>query len=727
MQVSGEDDALTNPMRDQLLKAGVRLCPMTESCQLVVCSSAISHEHPASRLALSRGLPLVRRGELLAELCKTKKLVAVCGSHGKTTTTAMLVTALRLSGFPFGYVLGGLLSDESIPPARADAGDWIVAEIDESDGTIGCFSPEIAVPTNLEWDHPDYYRSEQSLTDTFAALFARTRGTVLINETCVLSSRLLPSARRARTIGPSGDFSFRVESDLPEGLRLQLSESYGIETAFVRARGAFNAANAAAALAAASLMGACLSPGLLSEYSPVRRRQEYLLRDSRLTVIGDYAHHPSEIRALLRSLKAQVPEGKRLFVVFQPHRFSRTFQFKRDFAEVLQLADELHLLDVYPAGEAPLEGATSRDIFEALPESARVRAHCHGGDFLACFAAVEAGLRPGDWLAVVGAGNVDQMARQWLARRGWSAVAAELRSLVSASCTLNLEEPLAPRTTLGVGGAARLFAEPANSDDLCTLVTEAARRSIPWFVLGRGSNVLVPDEGVDGLVISLSKPAWSSFEHRSGGLLWVGAGLRLKNLCGLAAKEGLRGFEFLEGIPGTVGGALRMNAGAMKGWIFDVVEEVQFLTREGSVNTLPKGSLHYDYRHCVELEQAVALGALLRPRGQGTPSEVVSKIEEFRSRRQLSQPREPSAGCMFKNPEGDSAGRLIDSCGLKGESVGDAEVSGVHANFIVNRGDATASDIIALVRRVRSRVQQTSGILLEPEVLLLGKSWSSVL
>jgi len=225
----------------------------------------------------------------------------------------------------------------------------------------------------------------------------------------------------------------------------------------------------------------------------------------------------------------------------------------------------------------------------------------------------------------------------------------------------------------------------------------------------------------------LGNAAWQTFELLGNGRVWAGAGLRLKNLCGLAAKAGLTGFEFLDGIPGNIGGALRMNAGAMGGWMFDVVDEVQVMTRAGEVRTLKKADMHVVYRHCEELDDAIALGALLKPASVTESETIARQLDVYRDKRQKSQPREPSAGCVFKNPPGDSAGRLIDLAGLKGERVGDAEVSPVHANFIVNRGHATSADIIELIRRVRARVEQTKGVRLDPEVLLYGKEWKDVL
>ena len=161
--------------------------------------------------------------------------------------------------------------------------------------------------------------------------------------------------------------------------------------------------------------------------------------------------------------------------------------------------------------------------------------------------------------------------------------------------------------------------------------------------------------------------------------------------------------------------------------MYDVVDEVQLMTRDGEVRILKKADLHIGYRHCDELKDAIAMGALLKSASALESDAIARQIDVYRDKRQKTQPREPSAGCVFKNPEGDSAGRLIDAAGLKGERVGGAEVSTVHANFIVNCGNATSSDIIELMRRVRARVEEAKGVRLEPEVLLYGKEWRDVL
>jgi UDP-N-acetylenolpyruvoylglucosamine reductase len=730
--VSGEDDAMVPEVSSQLLEAGVSLGQASAECELVVRSSAIPDTHPSFLSAVARGLRVVRRGELLAEVLRERKLVAVCGSHGKTTTTAMLVTALRAAGFPSGYVSGGVFNDAT-PLASVGSNDWVVAEIDESDGTIDLFSPEITVLVNLDWDHPDRYESPAALESAFAALCSRTRSTVLAADTCLLSLRVAPSAT---TFGRNGSFKAALTSQSGGLMTLALGGRFKPMQAQVRTRGDFNASNATAALAAAQLMGVDLEASLLAAYPGVRRRQSVLMDEGGLTLMEDYAHHPTEIRALLSSLRARVAAPGRLIAVFQPHRYSRTAAFKAEFAASLALADSIHLMDVYAAGEAPVPGGSTADVYAEVKRVApRLHVSYLPGNEAGLLRALSRESRRGDFVVFVGAGDISQLARRWakaaraaMARPGcWDAFCDSVRPLLSGSSTLSREEPLAPKTTMRVGGAARLYAEPSSEADLARLLVEAKKAALAVLFIGRGSNLIVPDEGVDGLVICLSHSSWCGFEKLPDGRLKAGAGLRLKNLCGMAAAAGLSGFEFLEGIPGSVGGALRMNAGAMGGWIFDIVDEVRLMTLDGDIRTLPRSAMHVDYRFCCELKDAVALGAVLRPKSLIDAEAVGRQIDAYRRKRHESQPREPSAGCIFKNPPGNSAGRLIEESGLKGLRVGGAEVSRVHANFVINSGEATSEDVLELVRQIRSTVRKAKGVELEPEVMLYGKEWKDVL
>lgn len=301
------------------------------------------------------------------------------------------------------------------------------------------------------------------------------------------------------------------------------------------------------------------------------------------------------------------------------------------------------------------------------------------------------------------------------------------RISLSDEAVFRKSEPLARKTTFRVGGSARYYAEPATTEDLLELLRFAGEEGLRPVCLGRGSNLLVAEGELPFLVFRLQHPNWRKVCDSGDGRVRAGAGLRLQELCSRAARMGLAGFEFLEGIPGTLGGALRMNAGAMGGAIFEVVDSVRIVSADGVDLEVGRDGIACGYRHCADLADAFAIEATLRATGRAGSDEIRRTIARYREKRKATQPRESSAGCVFKNPDGDSAGRLIDRAGLKGVSVGGAEVSAVHGNFIVNNGNATAGDILELIRRIRAAVLEKFSIELEPEVQLLGREWKEVL
>jgi UDP-N-acetylenolpyruvoylglucosamine reductase len=277
---------------------------------------------------------------------------------------------------------------------------------------------------------------------------------------------------------------------------------------------------------------------------------------------------------------------------------------------------------------------------------------------------------------------------------------------------------LSRRTTLRVGGSADIYVEPASIENLSAIVRLCHEQDVPYFVLGRGSNLLIKDGGFRGVVISLASPHFSRIEI-AGEHLSCGAGARLKAVAFEARRHGLSGLEFLEGIPGTVGGGLRMNAGAMNGEIFNAVESVRVMNSTGCVQERIPPELEVSYRSCFALKYHIAVGAVLR----GTPAPIESieqRMKEFSQKRWSSQPAAPSAGCIFKNPITIPAGRLIDELGLKGTRVGGAYVSAEHGNFIVNDGTATARDVLDLIDLIRQCARKHRGIELETEVEILG-------
>jgi UDP-N-acetylenolpyruvoylglucosamine reductase len=298
-------------------------------------------------------------------------------------------------------------------------------------------------------------------------------------------------------------------------------------------------------------------------------------------------------------------------------------------------------------------------------------------------------------------------------------IAGELAGRVSLATDICRDEPLAKHTTLRIGGPADVYVEPASEADLAAVVKFCHERSLPFFVIGRGSNLLVRDGGVRGVVICLVQANFSRIEV-AGERLHCGAGAKLKNVAVEAKRNGLTGVEFLEGIPGSVGGALRMNAGAMGGATFDIVESVRFMDHAGKIQERGRAGIPVEYRSCPLLKDHIALGAVFKCK-PAPREEIEKRMKAFSEKRWASQPAAPSAGCLFKNPDPIPAGKLIDELGLKGTRVGGAVVSAEHGNFIVNDGDATAHDVLELIAILQQRAKNERGIELQTEVEIIGE------
>ncbi|MEW6074941.1 MAG: UDP-N-acetylmuramate dehydrogenase [Candidatus Omnitrophota bacterium] len=275
-------------------------------------------------------------------------------------------------------------------------------------------------------------------------------------------------------------------------------------------------------------------------------------------------------------------------------------------------------------------------------------------------------------------------------------------------------EPLKRHTTFKIGGPARFFIEPRDKNQLEELLCLCNRKKLPVRILGMGSNVLVRDKGFDGAVVYLSSPEFKKIIFGSNYVI-AGSGVSLARLLQGCYQKGFCGLEFLTGIPGTVGGALVMNAGIKEKCVADSLDSVTIMDRKGSIKTLDCKDARFSYRSSCLKKYVVLAG---RFRVHKRPRRLIRKaMDELRTWRYENQDYSfPSAGCVFKNPVNDSAGRLIDACGLKGVKIGGAAVSLRHANFIVNRGRATAADVLALISLVKARVKRRFGVALTPEI-----------
>ena len=296
---------------------------------------------------------------------------------------------------------------------------------------------------------------------------------------------------------------------------------------------------------------------------------------------------------------------------------------------------------------------------------------------------------------------------------------ADLRAAVAGlRGSASFRAPLREYTSFKIGGPADVVVEPADIEDVCLVVRQARAHKVPLFVLG-GTNLLIRDGGIRGIVVSLAR--LRAIKEEPGAVLYAEGGVGMPTLIGYAIRHSLAGLEWAAGIPGTAAGCVVMNAGTKLGEMKDSIKAVRMVNRKGQIVDLEAAQVRFEYRRAL-LPRGIVVGVWLQLK-PGVRSEIQRVVKDYLHYRRDTQPLAmPSAGCVFKNPPNDSAGRLIEAVGLKGARVGDAEVSMKHANFMVNRGQANAADVTALIGKVRSAIRRRVGVRLDLELKIVGET-----
>lgn len=294
----------------------------------------------------------------------------------------------------------------------------------------------------------------------------------------------------------------------------------------------------------------------------------------------------------------------------------------------------------------------------------------------------------------------------------------KLKNVITKGTVLT-EEPMSRHTSFQIGGPAEIFVQPATGDEVRQAICLAKEEQIPFFVVGNGSNLLVSDDGFRGMIVQIGRNLQEiSVEDN---VIYAQAGALLSRVARTALEHGLTGMEFAAGIPGSLGGAVAMNAGAYGGEMKDILTDAEVLTPDGEIKILSLEELDLSYRHsCIFDEDYIVLSVHLQLE-QGDTTVIRNRMDELARARREKQPLEyPSAGSTFKRPEGYFAGALIQDAGLKGYTVGGAQVSEKHSGFVVNRGGATAEEVLFLIKQVQKKVKSRFGVTMEPEVRMVG-------
>ncbi len=686
--------------------------------ELIIYSSAIKDDNPILADARARGIPAIRRAEALAAIMLGKRGIIVAGMHGKTTTSAMMAHVLRGGGLHPSHYVGA-----EIPILGSNAhwdslGEFFVAEGDESDGTLQLFHPEHALILNIEEEHLDFYADLAAIELVFGKLLAQTTGTVFYCADDANATRICGAREGSVSYGFSTPARYRATGlelhDFAATFCVQRGDEK-LGDATLNVPGKHNVSNALGVIALATELGVPFAKiaKSLGSFRHARRRFEIKYQSDRYLLVDDYAHHPTEIRATLAT--ARSAGRKRVLTMFQPHRYSRTHALRREFGAAFDDTDHIFVTDVYPASEPPLPGISGQTIVDEILAHGHVNAayqprldSLHGdlGRIIA----------EGDLILSLGAGNIHEQ----LAKLAAELVILErLKEMVGPEGEARLSEPLAKHTTLRVGGPAQFWVEPRTEAALAEVIRFCRHENLRLFVIGRGSNLLVRDGGIRGVVVH---PSGGEFEklETSGLEVTAGVGVKLKQIAYAGKAAGIGGFEWMEGIPGEVGGGLKMNAGAMGVQTFDQVVRVRYLDREGAAHEKTPNEMEVAYRHVATLDDNFAVSAVFRGE-KSTEEEIVRRLDASQEKRRSTQPAAKSAGCIFKNPAACPAGKLVDELGLKDSRVGDARVSEVHGNFLVNDGAATAVEMLALIERIKTTAREKRGIELETEVQIVGE------
>jgi len=720
-------DRVTTQETERMQKIGLEFwSPQTgeavKNVDLVVYSSAIRPENPAYAAASEAGIPLLRRAECLAAILHTKKGIVISGTHGKTTTSSMTAHILREAGQKPSHYVGAEIPILGANAKWSEDGTHMVAEGDESDGTLALYHPEHSIILNIEAEHLDFYRDLDHIKEVFTKLADQTTGKLVYCAEDPVAHEICSERPNAVSYGwDDADYTASEIRDL-KGSSAFCVKKNGEPLGDVELGipGNHNILNALGAIALADSCGAEFTKvaRALATFAGAKRRFEtkYLSKDYR--IVDDYGHHPSELAATLQTARSLKPG--RVVVLFQPHRYTRTQALADDFGKVLQAADRIFITDVYAASEKPIEGISGQTLVDAVQKHGDIRV-TYVPDLATAHHAVGNALEPGDLLITLGAGNVHEVGTKIA---GDLKVLEEMRALMpEGEIEGRLYEPMKKHTTMLVGGPAQYWMEPHGFYAFAFLVSYCRERGIPVRVVGRGSNLLVRDGGIRGAVIHPTGGVFSEVSIDGKGHVTAGAGVRLKKLASAAGGHGIGGFEWMEGIPGNVGGALRMNAGAMGSETFDQVVRVTFLDEDGVIRTRERDEIISGYRNVAELRRNFALQAVFKGKPD-KPENIKARWEESREKRRSSQPIAASAGCVFKNPDVIAAGRLVDSMGLKGTSFGAAAVSEAHGNFIVNTGGASATEILTLIESIQAKAKTERYVDLETEVKILGEDES---
>jgi UDP-N-acetylmuramate--L-alanine ligase/UDP-N-acetylenolpyruvoylglucosamine reductase len=757
IHVSGSDLS-RSIVTDQLAQRGAELFEghsekhLNKNTDLVIYNDAIPEDNPELQKAKLLGIPIKTNFQVVGELSKEYTTIVVAGNKGKTTTTAMISTILEIAGCNPTAMVGSVVNDWKCN-YRAGGDQYLVVEGDEFKEHFLEIDADIAVITNMAPDHMDYYKTEENLIRAFQTFVDKLpkEGLLVINADDEMTKVIKPPKCPVKKFSLSLQGDVNAEIQKTENGRQYfkvIHSGHSLGEWSLGFPGKFNVANALAAATVALHLG--VDPKLidqgLTHFAGTWRRFQVLGEVHGATVINDYAHHPTAVHATIEAAKDFYHE-RRLIAVFQPHTRHRTQALFNDFAAAFDEADLVMIPDIYDVAGRELiskEEMNSKMLANAIRERGRNQTVLATGDLQDTNKHLHKTIESGDVVLVMGAGDVYLMAEEIVHETAYQQFKDKFEEITKEN------ERLSKYSTFKIGGPAEVFVQPKTSEELAEVFQYIQKNDLHYFILGGGANVLLPDDGIKGIVI---RPRNRGLKIE-GDTVYAEAGLPLAKLAQETAKAGLTGLEWCIAVPGTVGGAVRGNAGAFGGEVKDTLIYAR-VADEKTIKELSNQQLNFRYRSSrIKDKQGeeVVLDAVFKLQ-KADAAEAQKRVKDMLKKKFSDQPMgELCAGCLFKNIElipgkkelssashGNPtekffadiesdhpefiengkvpAGWIIEKLGYKEKSPHKGiKVSEKHANFLVNTGEGDAAAVKELAEIIKKDASDTYGITLEEEV-----------
>jgi len=702
IKVSGSD-AVDSNMFQSLLTRGANIkigenSQALSNADMVIYSSAINANNPELILAQKMGITTKQRGQFLAQIATHfKYVISISGSHGKTSTSAILAYILRDNGINAGYLVGGEINDL---PRSACAGDnsILVTEVDESDATQAYMKSTHAIILNIEDDHCWNVGGIEKLEQCFIT-FANNSKKVLAWNT--------PKTKNLLQNHPN--ITFIDDNFIDNNLQLQIP-------------GKHNQTNATIAIQMATKFSIPKNKAILSanKFAGVSRRMSirYKTPDNNIILIEDYAHHPTEVDTTITGIKTKYPNHQ-LLTIFQPHRFERIKRYSKQFSQVLSKSDQVI---VYRPFAAWVDDTNTADPAQIAKNITNIPTQYYDGKLETLATQITPQNNQKLIILILGAGDITKLIphlKNQLANTYLNNLQTTLTKKFPQQ-TFSRQQTWANLTSLKIGQAHPLVANPETYNQLQNLIIHCNKHSIPTQPIGAGTNILGTDLNYPKLIIKPTQGKFVQYKKENKYII-AGANIKLNKLIRNLAKENLLPIQAagLASIPGTLAGAVKMNAGAFNCEIGDFVTKITAIKTDGTPYQATKQQIKWQYRKTSLPKNLIITQITLQfPINDNQKAE--KKIKELGMKRHLNQPTGHSAGCTFRNPKPQSAGYLLEKANCKKMTIGDCYISEQHANFFINKQNASEEQFLKLILQAQKQIFKQTNIILYPEIIIIG-------